>query len=125
MPEKQPESILLLAAEGGGFHFFRQQQSDGTSSFSVKTYGCGFDVADCEQEFANSPSNAAIAESFATLEEAVQSSFPNGVWVLFQLLEIHPDVEEAMWRLRERTIQSHGALLEASAVWLSTRCHKP
>ncbi len=123
MSETQNESILLLAAEGGAFHFFRQQRLDGRYSFFMKSVGCSFLMSDFARDLpslANGQSRSETTETFETMEDAVQSSFPDGIWVFFQPLEIHTDYKQVIWHLRKRTVQARGNVLPETDVWQST-----
>jgi hypothetical protein len=111
MVNQKPERVLVLAAEGGGFDFFRQATADGRYRFTMTSMGCGFDRSDFDDEWTPPVEERSVPKtptSFETLEEAITALLSDGMWVAWHPLEIHPDHRQAMWQFRQATIQAGG-----------------
>ena len=95
MTNRESEHVLELSADGGGVDFIRHWNEHRAWRFMYKNLSPGAGSSDRDQ--GRTPHDPDHPHDFLTLGDAIHAFSPDGAWVAWSALDVHPDYREQVW----------------------------
>jgi hypothetical protein len=102
MPHRESERVLQLSADAGGVDFFRHWNEHRAWRFTYKNSSHMID----SPELVHGRATPDPPYDFLTLSEAIHALSPDGEWVSWSVLDVHPEYKQQIWQLRKQTIET-------------------
>lgn len=103
MMNRESERVLQLSADGDGVDFIRHWNEHRAWRFNYRILPSA--AGSSKRDFGRTPYDPNHPHDFLTLGDAIHACSPDGAWISWSVLEIHPDYREQLWQLREDTIE--------------------
>jgi hypothetical protein len=104
MPNRELESVLQLSADGSRVELFRHWNEHRAWRFTYGNRSRGLDGSDLNH--GRTAPDPVTHRDFLTLGDAIHTLSPDGEWVSWSVLEVHPDYKQQVWQLREQILKS-------------------
>ncbi len=102
MPRTESEPVLQLSADGGGVELLRHWNEHRAWRFTCRNLSRGADTSD----LGHGRTALDPHQDFMTLSDAIHAISPDGEWISWSVLEVHPDYKQQVWQLRQQTIET-------------------